>query len=210
MSNNNNIFLKKDSNNYVKYSLAFYNYDLIKKNEISIDFRLRKSYIGQGWGVFFRCFLIKERLAAFLYFLDKDYSSGNIIFQIGELSNNSKNPSFQHRLYYIFSNEYEYAPSIYFNDFLKVDDKRLAFITSYVTQKNLVIFLIDLYNDYNNYIIRRYLFDDFNEGYIKDFQGYIYNGYLLLTYSFHESDTHDLFSTLLFFSLAMQMEQTMN
>jgi len=120
--------------------LAFYNYDLIKKNEISIDFRLRKSYIGQGWGVFFRCFLIKERLAAFLYFLDKDYSSGNIIFQIGELSNNSKNPSFQHRLYYIFSNEYEYAPSIYFNDFLKVDDKRLAFITSYVTQKNLVIF----------------------------------------------------------------------
>ena len=106
--------------------------------------------------MFFRCFLIKERLAAFLYFLDKDYSSGNIIFQIGELSNNSENPSFQHRLYYIFSNEYECAPSIYFNDFLKVDDKRLAFITSYVTQKNLVIFLIDLYNDYNNYIIRRY------------------------------------------------------
>ena len=152
--------------------------------------------------MFFRCFLIKERLAAFLYFLDKDYSSGNIIFQIGELSNNSENPSFQHRLYYIFSNEYEYAPSIYFNDFLKVDIKRLAFITSYVTQKNLVIFLIDLYNDYNNYIIRRYLFDDFNEGYIKDFQGYIYNGYLLLTYSFHESDTHDLFSTLLFFGYA--------
>ena len=187
-------FLKKvdDAFNQAQYSLAFYNYDLIKINEISRDSINDDSW---GEGLFFSSLLIKNRLAAFLYFLD--YYGRNIKFEVGELSDNLNNFYFNYRIEKNLS-DYYFSSNINFNHFIKVDDKRLVFITSF-SYGTLIFLLIDLYNNYYNYKIRLYYFNDIKEGFYREIQGYIFNGYLILTFS---SQDNDIFSTLLFFGYA--------
>ena len=95
--------------------MAFYNYDLIKINE---ETKETISNPNGGTGLFFRCFLIKDRLAAFLYFLDNPENSYK--FEIGELSNYPNNPSFQYRISNSIPNGNLLTSKIAFNDFLKL------------------------------------------------------------------------------------------
>ena len=134
-------FLKKvdDAFTQAQYSLAFYNYDLIKMNEITKE-SISNPFLTEG--VFFRSFLIKNRLAAFLYFLD--YYGRNIKFEVGELSDNLNNFYFNYRIEKNLS-DYDFSSDIKYNHFIKVDDKRLVFITS-LYSGNLIFLLIDLYN----------------------------------------------------------------
>ena len=135
-------------------------------------------------------------MEAFLYFLDRN--GINIKFEVGELSEGASNIYFNYRIEKTLSNYY-YSPHITFNDFLKVDDKRLVFITTKSTYNILIFLLIDLYNNYRNYRIRFYHFNDINEKLAKEIQGYIYNKYIILTFC---SKASNIFSTLLFFGYA--------
>ena len=77
-------YLKKvedEYNNKANYTISFYNYDLAYQNEINRYAIDRACY---GFGIFFRSFLIKERIAAFLYF--KDVDGENICFEVGVLT----------------------------------------------------------------------------------------------------------------------------
>ena len=107
--------IRNNFNNKAQYFLGFYNYNLINKNEISKEFLSDSDNSGY---TFFRCFLIKERLAAFLYFLDNPENSYK--FEIGELSNYPNNPSFQYRISNSIPNGNLLTSKIAFNDFLKL------------------------------------------------------------------------------------------
>jgi hypothetical protein len=63
----------------------------------------------------------------------------------------------------------------------------------------LIFILFDIYNDYNNFIIRKYQFDDLPETLSGEIQGYTFNGNIILTFSSNEGNKY---STLLFFGYA--------
>ena len=140
-------FLKKTDNQFQNaiYSISFYNYNLSFHNEINKE---NIESPNSGDGVFFRSFLIKDRLAAFLYFLEKYGKYFKL--EVGELTGSEGNYNFNMRLDFTISEEY-YSPHIRFNDFFKIDDKRLVFITSKYPYDQMNFFLIDLLNNYYNY-----------------------------------------------------------
>ena len=188
-------FLKKvedENNNKANYTIAFYKYDLVYRNEIN---RCAIDNACYGYGLFFRSFLIKELDAVFLYF--KDVDGVNICFEVGKLTLDEGGYNFSYKISLIISGN-RYSSYIMYNDFFKVDDTHFVFVTSQYPYRQINLLLFDLYNNYWNYKIRSYQYNDIEEGLKREIQGYTYNGYIIL--SFSQSDF--IFSTLLFFGYA--------
>ena len=187
-------YLKAADNNYkdAYYAIDFYHYNLVKKNTVQKD---KVEEPNSGVGIFFRAFHLKERWAAFIYFKDK--WGINLKFEIAELNGGETNRRFDIRSEKTFNN-FGFAPHVNFNDFFKVDENRLVFVTTEYPYGVLNFLIFDLYNNYYNFKIRRYRYDISHELY-KEIQGYTYNGYIIFTYC---SNSYDIFSTLLFFGYA--------
>ena len=188
-------FLKKvedEYNNKANYTIAFYNYDLEYQHEIN-KYYIKDAY--NGLGIFFRSFLIKERLAAFLCF--KDVDGKNISFEVGELTTDEGNYSFNYRISITISARH-FSSYMMYNDFFKVDDTHFVFVTSQYPYRQINLLLFDIYNNYGNYKIRNYNYYDIEEGLKREIYGYTYNGYIILSFSQGDS----IFSTLLFFGYA--------
>ena len=188
-------FLKKADEEYTNayYTLAFFNYDLEWKCEV------QKNWVSEphsGDGIFFRSFLIKDRWAAFLYFTDK--SGNKLTFEVGELAGGDDSRKFEYRIQKTFDN-LGFDSDIRFNDFFKVDEKRFVMVTTKPKFKSLIFVIFDLFNNFYNYRIRAYYYDNVNDELWKEMQGYTYNGYIIFTFV---SKPSDLFSTLLFFGYA--------
>ena len=64
-----------------------------------------------------------------------------------------------------------------YNDFIKITDTRLAFISTKGESK-LFILLMDLYNDYKNVQMRTYEYDISSYKINKELAAHVYNGYL--------------------------------
>ena len=188
-------FLKADDNEYknARYTIAFYNYNLEHRNEIVFDWVVSEPNSGNG--IFFRCFHLKWRYGAYIYYKDK--WGNDLNFEIKELNGWDKSYTLTHKIGKYFSN-HNYAPDIKFNDFYKVDENRLVFVTTKHPYQKLYFFVIDLYNTFSNFKMRKYSYSISQELH-KEMQGYSYNGYIIFTYC---SNPSDIFSTLLFFGYA--------
>ena len=187
-------FLKKADEVYTNayYTIAFYSYSLTWICEV------QKEWVSEphsGNGIFFRAFLIKERYAAFVYFTDT--SGQNLKFEVGQLTDKN-NYYFEYRIQETFKN-LGFSSDIRFNDFFKVDGKRFVLITCKTTFKSIIVVIFDIFNDYYNYRIRAYYYDNFDNQLEKEVQGYTFNGYIIYTFV---SKPSDMFSTLLFFGYA--------
>lgn len=152
--------------------------------------------LNSGTGIFFRSVWLKGRWGAFLY--NEDKYGKTLVFKIGELAGGQKNYYFNYRASYTFSKKY-YAPHVRYNDFFKVDENRLVFVTTEYPYNKLNFIIFDLYNDYWNYIVRSYFYDGVNDILANDMQGYTFNGYIIFTFGSRE---YDVYSTLLFLGYA--------
>ena len=196
-------FLKAADNEYknAEYFIAFYYYNFNFRNEIS------KGWVEEpnsGVGIFFRGFYLRDRFCAFIYFKDK-YGK-YLRFEIGQLTDGEHGArKFDYRAGKNFDEHY-YAPHVNYNDFFKVDDNRIVFVTTKYPYDKLYFFIFDLYNDYWNFRARKY---SYNIPYnlTKEIQGYTYNGYIIFTYCSNEKD---IYSTLLFFGYANGTDFTMD
>ena len=175
-------YLKSYGTNYVdaKYAIIFYDYDLNEKNEIIIT----NDYISDsrsGEGVFFKGLCIKGDYAAFIYYL-KGYDDTKIQFNITTIGQDSDGK-------YLFNNKietlntYGFISDIALNEFIKIDDERLVFITTklYDNAFHLYILLYDLYNSYTQMKTRQYYYhlDDYQLR--KELTLYTYNGFLIFS-----------------------------
>ena len=195
-------FLKRaddDPNKFenARYTIVFYNYQIEWINEID------KGYIGEansGTGIFFRAVHLENKFAAFLY--NKDKYGGHLVFDVGEMAdyyeNGKKNYKFNYRIELEIKDKW-YAPHVNYNDFFKVDNKRLVFVTTKDPNDKLGFIVFDLYNNYYNYRIRSYFYNNVNDKLFKEIQGYTYNGYTIFTFC---SNENNIYSTLLFFGYA--------
>ena len=117
----------------------------------------------------FRALYLKNDLFSFIYF----QSELNLNFGILNITSNYS---------YIIQKDLNInifpGPNL-LNDFVKMDNDRLVFITS---KDNKINFLfIDLYNNYTFVKIRKYSYSSFNYYFDKELSGFNYNDYLMFT-----------------------------
>ena len=162
-----------------EYSLDIYDSDLNILNDddnkkIILDkinnFNVEKN-------IFSKCLHLKDRLAFFIYY--KNLNTNIPTLKIGKINSDfSFSEKITKELY-----EYKFKTDISLNSLLKVNDERLIFIgLRENTEEEITILLLDLYNNYNNMIIREYEVN-FNNRYNIDkvFTADIYNNLLVFS-----------------------------
>ena len=172
----------KDFKN-AKYAIKFYDYNLNEKNEIVLS----ENYVSDpkiGEGMFFKGLYIKENYAAFLYYT-KGTEETFIQFNVTTLVLNNGEYSFNTK---IEENKgYYFLPDITTNEFIKINDDRLAFIANQeykvdsATKYKFFIILYDLYNTYSNAKRRLFYYELDKYRFMKELTAYVYNGFLVFT-----------------------------
>ena len=198
-----------------QYAIKFYDYNLNEKNEIIISNYVTEPRSGEG--LFFKGLHLKENLAAFLYYT-KGYDNTKIQFNISSLIEDSG-------IYYFnniieFNKEYGYVSDITLNEFIKISDVQLAFITTKKIEPpqntyyfELHILLYDLYNEYQNIKIRQYYFKLEQYQPIKELTAYVYNDFLIFSSTVVNPLSYtssDFFSILTFFGYPNGTDSTID
>ena len=163
-----------------KYAIRFYDYNLEYKNNITI-FGGELSTLNSGWGIFFKGFYLKEKYATFIYFTEVN-NGKSLNFRLSELSIGTNGYDFSHKIAHTIS-DYNFYTFVSLSDFLKINDKRIAFISTVGSSKGVDRFiyflLFDLYDNYTRMRIRVYYFKINDFIFKSELSGYIYNGYFL-------------------------------
>ena len=174
-------FLKKNDEEVkdARYTIAFYNYNLEHRNEIVFDWVVSEWVVSEpnsGNGIFFFCLHLHWRRGAYIYFKDKYGEDLN--FEIKELAGSDKSYTLNHIIGKYFNKHY-YAPHVNYNDFFKVDENRLVFITTKYPYNKIYFFIIDIYHSDSHLKIRKYSYT-IPDAVHYEMQGYTYNGYIIL------------------------------
>ena len=91
-------------------------------------------------------------------------------------------------------NNFSLKPNITYNDFIKINNERLAFISTNEYVNILYILIFDLYDDYASIKIRTYNYDISPYTIDKELALFEYNGYLV----FSSTVSHLLWNIFLF------------
>ena len=99
-------------------------------------------------------------------------------------------------------NEYNFLTDITFNDFVKINNQRVAFIST-VESTTLYVLIFDLYNDYTSVQIRVYNHQLNNYKVTLELSAFLYNDYLVFSSTFDEAaGTWNFFSVFMIFGYA--------
>ena len=175
----------------------FYNYDLEYKGTSEIGGYNGMSVFQYPDGLFFKSCYLYDQYIAFFYFHNED-SYFNILF----LSNESESYSLSIINSFYFSS-ITLMPNITMNEFLKIDNDRLIFLTYREITLNYIIFILfDLYNNFTDIKVRQYYYSFMSETISKvnkEISAIIYNGFLILSATVLSRETGNDFSILLMF-----------
>ena len=193
-SHNILIVFSMQSSNY--FYLHCYNfYDLSRIANYEID---RFGLSNDGYGIFFKSCLLIDNYFAFLYFVEEnEYKLG-----IYNFYNTSKTTYHFERISNYYDQSHILSHEITLNDFLKLDNERLSFISTTDNNK-LYIILFDLYFNYRFIKVRYYKFDfSYNiSAFTQELSAHLYNGFLAFTSTVSDYN-NKIFSLLIFFGYA--------
>ena len=190
-------FVRIDSDNNYNYLLYYYDYNLINLGQRDIYNDFNNYYA--GYGNFFKTYVLEEDYIVFIYFL----AQYKYRFQIWKIAQYDNYYNFNAGLKFV-DEQYPLDCSITLNDFIKIDDNRLALISTSQSVELFVI-LFDLYDNYTRMRVRYYYFYIYNEKiskFVNELSGFIYNGYLGFTATVFPSnaeDSSDTFPILMIF-----------
>ena len=156
-----------------KLQVNLYDYELIIKNNITISDFIEPFF---GDGPYFKALILSEGYTAFICFVN-DY---RYIFEI--LCLKTEDYTYEKKVEYK-ENEYFLNHLITLNEFLKIDEERIVFLS---TSENKILYIImfDLYNDYTFIKVRYYsiLFsNEISSMFSKELSGFIYNNFIAFT-----------------------------
>ena len=157
---------------------SFYNYDLESKGNNKLT-QFRDSISSLNDGVFLKsCYLYGE-FVAFIYFSDYNHFILDILYL-----NKDSEDSYNFTTKFEFSeNDISLTYDCKMNEFLKIDNNRLVFISSQ-NYEVLYIILFDFYKNFNEIKVRYYNYDFNNEKIAKlnnELSAFIFNGFLAFT-----------------------------
>ena len=203
-------YLEKDNNNYDNYgnySRKIYDYDLNIKGEETMPAEFEPV---EDDNVFFKGIHIKGDYSAFIYSIhDYDYGFSEVRLNISKLINAGGRYRFDTTILKSFS-DHSIINDRISNDFIKINEKRLAFITTESDGEGnkLLFVLIDIDGeDYQDVTIKYYSYY-FSEN-INEMSAYSYNEFLVLSLSNRNSD-ENTYSLLAFFGYPNGTDTTMD
>ena len=181
------------------YHTYFYDYNLEKKEE---EYIFPDSvYSISSDGAFFKAINLYDNYVAFLYFIT------NLNYFLSILYFNENSCIFDSRIDYTDS-KYELDHLITLNNFVKINENRLALIST-IQGIELFIILYDFYNDYQLLKVRYYKYNIDNNKIsklTKELSVFVYNGFLSFTSTAlppsSSRDSENFFSILLIFGYA--------
>jgi len=188
-----------------KYYINIYDFGLNwlnENNQINID----DCTFDSSFGNFFKLYHLKEKTIILIYF--KSYSSNSLKLKIGNVNSDY---SFSEKLSKELT-EFNFKTNVTLNDFVKVNEERVIFVgLSSTSFQKLIILLIDLYNNYNNMIIRSYE-SNLNNLYQVDqeLSADVYNNLLVFSATVVSPGSTSQFSILMMFGYANGTDVTIN
>ena len=183
-------FLKSNPITYTMRLHNLDNLDIVKDKEFySIN---DNAFPGQG--IFFKAIYLRYEYVAFIFFTEKD--QGNTLkFRIKFINKGNDYSVDTHNKKDI--NGYELDTSITLNEFYKIDDEKLLYVSNIKSQK-LILMFFDTFDWYKFINIRTYKFDIEGFSLDKELRVDYYNSFLILSSSIRKDNS--LSSILLFFS----------
>ena len=186
------IFFVNNNNALLIY---FYDYEIECKGYNSIDDI--KDYSGKE--AFFKSFYLDNYLAVLIYFYDLETETSLVIKLLSIIKSNDQ-------VYNAFSkfgrniNEYQFRIDAILNDFVKINNEKLVFISTRDSYTLFILFF-DFYENYEKMILRSYIYrlDDYQIN--KELSAFIYNNYLVFSSTVENSST-EMFSIFMIFGYA--------
>ena len=189
------------------YKAYFYNDDLNKKGECSIYDGVTNIWI--GFGIFVKGISIKDNYAAVAFFSNGD-SKSSLSFKVMEYNGETFNYP---KIIYDFTS-YSFRPDVQSNGLYKLSDNRVVLFTTDdydgIDYGCLHMFLIDLYNTYNEYKMRHYKFDYPGKRFAKEMDASIYNGYIVFTATLSNNAQNETFAIMMLFGFANGTDHTID
>ena len=166
----------------------------------------------EGYGLFFKGLHVKDQLMGFMYY--KTNSNSGLKMKIGYIDPSSQ---FKEKFSHEFSSYSFYTEEI-LNDFIKINDERLAYLGVIVNEPTkFKILLIDLYNNYQNLIIRAFNIELENYKINTEIVLSIYNNYLVLSSTVTNKNVENMsknkdlyFSILTIFGYVNETDDSIN
>ena len=185
-------------NNHSKYVININNLDISNHHELEILISIGE--LDKGYGLFFKGLHIKDNLMGLIYFKSKKNNALEIKIALYEESFNT----LKDKLTKSFDDYYFNYKDI-LNDFIKINDQKLAYIGILQDSPNkFKILLFDLYNNYENMNIREYELELSDYKINQELLLNVYNGYLILSSTVidinsNSEENEDRYSILILF-----------
>lgn len=146
---------------------------------------------GKGHGLYFKILYLGNKDIAMTYFLS-NWDSQNPRFQVLTINKRSNDNCYELNMKIYKEIEKSLVADLIFNDFIKITDTRLAFISTTGTS-NICIILMDLYANNKNVQMRTYEYDISSYVMSKELAAHVYNGYLGFSSTVGTGDKSSIF-----------------
>ena len=160
-----------------RLSVSYFDFNLNPKGQGQEIYQLSNIY--PGTGIFFKSIYLNNNIIALIFFKDGDQGNSLSlrIFHIILLQEGiyNKDLILEYNI-----NKYNFKTNITLNDFIKLNNERIAFIST-IEFTTLYILVFDLYNNYASMEIRVYKYQLTNYKVINELSAFIYKDYLVFS-----------------------------
>ena len=157
------LFLNNVDNN-AQYTIRFYDYDLKKIGKDLVnweDILIKDTNIVEHMGLYSNSIYLKDKIGLFIFF-----HKSKLNFQCFKFNKDNDNNYQKTDVFYVFF-ENRFDSDISLSDVHKINDNKVAFVTTSNNGINLYIILLDFYGSYSSYKFRIYNYTLFNDLRIK-------------------------------------------
>ena len=186
------IFLKSNG----KYTLRLHDFNELNNKYETEIYGIDSSKANPGEGVFFKAIYLQYEYFAFIFFSENNngYSLKLLLLKliIENGAYNLKYPGSKD------INSDNFDTSIRRNEFYKIDDIRLLFVST-ISQTKLILMFFETYDWYKNINTRTYSFDIGGYNITEELSVDFFNGFLMFTASVVPVNDGSLLSSLLLF-----------
>ena len=190
-------FLKSNAN---QYTMRLHDLNTL---EMKYDFEFYgigdKAYPGQG--IYFKALYLQFEYVAFIFFREKDNGKSLILeFLKIIFDNNEVKDVHDQQNKYKYINSYDFDTNIKRNEFYKINNEKLLFVST-IRQTKLILMFFETYNWYTKINTRTYEFNIEDYKITEELSVDYFNNFLMFTASVVPDNDNSLLSSfLLFFS----------